>query len=262
MPLPRAPIDLARRGAWSAETSHAPRVPDVAVAAHRRAQPISKAFSKGVTSARARVDAPPRGLRQSSRADHIACWTAFSGLLDDDAIGSADWAAKKKKPPASSAAVYDIAMFDEFTGSATMNSPAPNVAYQLTAAKAKAPKLLIDYEPLGPSSRSRPRSRARARGPPSASTTRSTTRTKGRWTTAATATARAAARSRFRTQKPVSCIRFVRLVAVPAPLQSFPNPSLRQHRFEREPNALNGPPPQGLRGRRFITQFELSLNCA
>ena len=150
MPLPRAPIDLARRGAWSAETTHAPRVPDVAVAAHRRAQPISKAFSKGVTSARARVDAPPRGLRQSSRADHIACWTAFSGLLDDDAIGSADWAAKKKKPPASSAAVYDIAMFDEFTGSATMNSPAPNVAYQLTAAKAKAPALPADYEPLDP----------------------------------------------------------------------------------------------------------------
>ena len=53
MPLPRAPIDLARRGAWSAETTHAPRVPDVAVAAHRRAQPISKTFSRGVTSARA-----------------------------------------------------------------------------------------------------------------------------------------------------------------------------------------------------------------
>ena len=51
MPLPRAPIDLARRGAWSAETTHAPRVPDVAVAAHRRAQPISKTFSRGVTSA-------------------------------------------------------------------------------------------------------------------------------------------------------------------------------------------------------------------
>ena len=54
MPLPRAPIDLARRGAWSAETTHAPRVPDVAVAAHRRAQPIvGKASSRGVTSARA-----------------------------------------------------------------------------------------------------------------------------------------------------------------------------------------------------------------
>ena len=52
-PLPRAPIDLARRGAWSDETTHAPRVPDMAVAAHRRAQPISKTFSRGVTSARA-----------------------------------------------------------------------------------------------------------------------------------------------------------------------------------------------------------------
>ena len=56
MPLPRAPIDLARRGAWSAETTHAPRVPDVAVAANRRAHPISKAFSRGVTSARAEAD--------------------------------------------------------------------------------------------------------------------------------------------------------------------------------------------------------------
>ena len=58
MPLPRAPIDLARRGAWSAETTHAPRVPDVAVAAHRRAQPISKTFSRGVTSARACAHLP------------------------------------------------------------------------------------------------------------------------------------------------------------------------------------------------------------
>ena len=61
--------------------------------------------------------------------DHIACWTAFSGLLDNDAIESADWAAKKKKPSASSAAVYDIAMFDQLV---------------------KASELLIDYEPLGP----------------------------------------------------------------------------------------------------------------
>ena len=76
---------------------------------------------------------------------------AFSGLLDDDAIGSVDWAGKKKKHSASSAAVYDIAEFDKFTtGSAAMQSPAPNAAYHLTAAKAKAPELLIDYEPLGP----------------------------------------------------------------------------------------------------------------
>ena len=51
--FPRPHIDPARRGAWSAETTHAPRVPDVAVAAHRRAQPISKTFSREVTSARA-----------------------------------------------------------------------------------------------------------------------------------------------------------------------------------------------------------------
>ena len=69
--------------------------------------------------------------------DHIACWTAFSGLLDDGAIDSADWAGKKKKQPASSHSVYDIAMFDKFTGSATMHSPAPHVAYQLTATKVK-----------------------------------------------------------------------------------------------------------------------------
>ena len=51
-----------------------------------------------------------------------------------------------------SAAVDDIAMFDQFTGSATMNSPVPNAAYHLTAAKVKAPELLIliDCEPLGP----------------------------------------------------------------------------------------------------------------
>ena len=30
-----------------------------------------------------------------------------------------------------------------------MHSPAPHVAYQLTAAKAKASELLIEYEPLG-----------------------------------------------------------------------------------------------------------------
>ena len=82
--------------------------------------------------------------------DKTACWTAFSGLLDNGAIDSADWAAKKKKPSASSAAVYDIAEFDKSTGSATMNSPAPNVAYHLIAAKVKAPQLLIDNEPLGP----------------------------------------------------------------------------------------------------------------
>ena len=40
-------------------------------------------------------------------------------------------------------------MSSEFTGSATIHSSAPHVAYQLTAAKVKASKLLIEYEPLG-----------------------------------------------------------------------------------------------------------------
>ena len=53
MSLPRARIDPARRGAWSAETTHVPRVPDMAVAAHRRAQSFRNTFSRGVTSARA-----------------------------------------------------------------------------------------------------------------------------------------------------------------------------------------------------------------
>ena len=82
--------------------------------------------------------------------DKTSCWTAFSGLLDDAKIKGADWAKKEKKLSASSAAVYNIAEFNTFTGSGTMNSPAPNVAYHLTAAKAKAPELPIDYEPLGP----------------------------------------------------------------------------------------------------------------
>ena len=82
--------------------------------------------------------------------DHIACWAAFSGLLYDDAIDSADWANKKMKPSASSAAVYDIAEFGKFAGSATMNSPAPNIPHNLTVAKAKASELPADYEPLDP----------------------------------------------------------------------------------------------------------------
>ena len=90
------------------------------------------------------------GFAVNKVPDHIACWAAFSGLLDDGAIESADWAAKKKKPSASSAAVYDIAEFGKFAGSATMNSPAPNVPCNLTVAKAKAPKLPADYEPLDP----------------------------------------------------------------------------------------------------------------
>ena len=83
--------------------------------------------------------------------DHIACWAAFSGLLTDDAIKSAEWHDRKvKKPSNSSATVYDITEFGKFTNPATMNSPAPNVACNLTVAKAKAPALPTDYEPLDP----------------------------------------------------------------------------------------------------------------
>ena len=40
--------------------------------------------------------------------DKTSCWTAFSGLLGDDAVDSADWAdRKKKKPSASSHSVYN-----------------------------------------------------------------------------------------------------------------------------------------------------------
>ena len=88
MPLPRSPIDLARRGAWSAETTHVPRVPDVAVAAHRRAQPISKTFPRGVTSARALSVMTPVGARrcgQHSERDAdgtISARTKCSTALD------------------------------------------------------------------------------------------------------------------------------------------------------------------------------------
>ena len=65
-------------------------------------------------------------------------------------IKSADWGDRKvKNPSASSHSVYDIAEFGKLTGYATMNSPAPHVAYQLTAAKVKASELLIEYGPLG-----------------------------------------------------------------------------------------------------------------
>ena len=37
--------------------------------------------------------------------DKTSCWTAFSGLLDDAAMTSHDWAKKEKQPSASSAAV-------------------------------------------------------------------------------------------------------------------------------------------------------------
>ena len=53
MSPPRARIDLARYGAWPAETTHTPRVPDMAVAAHRRARIIKQIFSVVAIAARA-----------------------------------------------------------------------------------------------------------------------------------------------------------------------------------------------------------------
>ena len=74
--------------------------------------------------------------------------TSFSGLLDDDAIK--ETLDKPKKTSSSSAAVYDISEFEKFAGPATMNSPVPNVVFNLTVAKAKASALPADYEPREP----------------------------------------------------------------------------------------------------------------
>ena len=139
------PMDLGNGG-----LSTAARIANEAVRTHARELRTTKETTGNTMAKMKAMRAHAYGFAElmlphvaSDKApDHIACWTAFSGLLDGGAIGSADWAAKKK-PSASSVAVYDIAMFDQFTGSATMNSPAPNVAYHLTAAKAKAPELLL-----------------------------------------------------------------------------------------------------------------------
>ena len=55
MSPPGARIDLARCGAWPAETTHTPRVPDMAVAAHRRARIIKQIFSVVAIAARASI---------------------------------------------------------------------------------------------------------------------------------------------------------------------------------------------------------------
>ena len=66
-------------------------------------------------------------------------------------INKADWGDRKvKNPSASSAAIYNIDQFNQSTGSATMNSPAPNVPYNLTVAKVKASERPADYEALEP----------------------------------------------------------------------------------------------------------------
>ena len=86
---------------------------------------------------------------EDAAPDRISCWTAFSGLLIDEVVNNADWGeCRPKKQSASSRSVYDIAKFDQVTGSATMSSPAPHVAYHFTAAKVQAPELVVDYEPL------------------------------------------------------------------------------------------------------------------
>ena len=95
-----------------------------------------------------------KAMRQHAHAfaegmlDHIAAdeaidktsfWTAFSGLLDDAKIKSADWGERRKRQAsASSATVYNIDEFNTSTGSVTINSPAPNAAFNLTVAKAEA----------------------------------------------------------------------------------------------------------------------------
>ena len=86
---------------------------------------------------------------QKRAPDHIACWASFSGLLDDTQISEA-LGSKRKSKSASSSLVYDISQFGNVTNPATMNSPAPNVPYNLTVAKVKASEPPADYEPLDP----------------------------------------------------------------------------------------------------------------
>ena len=80
--------------------------------------------------------------------DEFTCWNSFSGLLEDKAISTAF--GQKPHQPASSSSrkTYDISKFEEVTTSASMASPAPHVAFQLTTAKVKASPLLVDYEEL------------------------------------------------------------------------------------------------------------------
>ena len=89
----------------------------------------------------------PYAVREQA-PDHFSCWASFSGLLDDTQIQEAF--DKPKSKSASSAAVYNIDEFNSFAGPAAMNSPAPNVPYNLTVAKVKASEPPADYEPLDP----------------------------------------------------------------------------------------------------------------
>ena len=89
----------------------------------------------------------PYAVREQA-PDHFSCWASFSGLLDDAQIKEAF--DKPKSKSASSAAVYNIDEFNSFAGPAAMNSPAPNVPYNLTVAKVKASERPADYEALEP----------------------------------------------------------------------------------------------------------------
>ena len=104
----------------------------------------------------------PHAVREQA-PDHFSCWASFSGLLDDAQIKEAF--DKPKSKSASSAAVYNIDEFDSFAGPAAMNSPAPNVPYNLTVAKVKASERPADYEALEPVDPAKATFRARARGP-------------------------------------------------------------------------------------------------
>ena len=156
------------------QLSTAARSANQTVNAHARELRTTKAITAGAIAKMKAMRQHAHGFAElmlphvaaDKAPGHIACWAAFSGLLIEDAIGNADWASKKKKPSNSSATVYDITEFDKFTNPATINLPAPNVAFNLTAAKAKAPALPgPTTSHLIPSIRSRSRSRARARGP-------------------------------------------------------------------------------------------------
>ena len=70
-----------------------------------------------------------------------------------------------KKPPNSSATVYDTTEFGKFTNPATINSPAPNAVYNLTVTMAKAPALPADYEPLDPVDPTKVTFKGKGKGP-------------------------------------------------------------------------------------------------
>ena len=80
----------------------------------------------------------------------LAFFDISSWPYEDKAIDQA-YGEKQHRPASSSSRkTYDIDKFVQLTTSASMASPAPHVAFQLTNAKvrASAQYLLVDYEPL------------------------------------------------------------------------------------------------------------------